>query len=264
MQEFPEPFDEKTNQLQTGAYTTFRTYHGSCVFHLKLHLARLMDTLRIANNSRELFTQDIRDCIKILSLKDLRQNYKIRVIIPFTENYEKLYIMQGDIATPTAQQYANGVKVLTAFYERKEPERKLSGFIAETSDIRKLVGNDVAEVLLVNKEGEITEGLSSNAFFVQNQFVITAEKDVLEGITRKIVLEACKELQIPVKYQAYKKDKLAACDEAFLTSTSRAVLPLTMIDTSQIGGGMPGDITRALMGAFTNKIDEGLEDIYTS
>ncbi len=263
-EEFCEAFDEKTNQLQAGAYTTFRTYKGSNVFQLSLHLERLAKTLRIAIININVFLQDIRNSLKSLYLKDASRNYRIRVIIPFSSNYEKLYIMQGELAEPSMDQYNQGVKVLTTFFERNEPERKLTGFIAETSDIRKLVRNDVAEILLVNNEGNITEGLSSNAFFVKKQSVITSEKDILAGITRKIVLVTCEELKIPVWYRALMTDEIASCDEAFITSTSRAVLPVTKIDTTQIGSGLPGEITRALIGAFTNKIEEGLEDIYSS
>jgi branched-chain amino acid aminotransferase len=73
---------------------------------------------------------------------------------------------------------------------------------------------------------------------------------ILAGITREVVLELLPGLGIPCREEPLRLEDLLAADEAFLTSTTREVVPVKEVDETRIGGGRPGPITRRVMEAF--------------
>ncbi|HCY00083.1 MAG TPA: hypothetical protein DG754_08090 [Bacteroidales bacterium] len=86
------------------------------------------------------------------------------------------------------------------------------------------------EALLVNDEGFITEGSRSNFFAVINNTLVTPpSKDVLEGVTRKMVIALAKQNSIPFQERPIHKRELDSFDGVFITGTSPKVLPITQI-----------------------------------
>jgi branched-chain amino acid aminotransferase len=101
-------------------------------------------------------------------------------------------------------------------------------------------------VVLLNERGEITEGPGFNVFAVMNQKVVTPVDGVLEGITRRSVLDICKELGIPADETSLPSEWLRAADEVFVTSTAGGVMPVTQIDGQAVGAGKVGPLTRRI------------------
>lgn len=256
--EFSCSFDEVSMTLPVGAYATFRTYGGCNAFHLEDHINRLLSTLRVAIYKQVLIKSSIRSALKLHILTSTDPDRRIRLIIPLTD-LKCLYILTEGLVTPSIQDYTNGVEVITAQLERVEPDRKQTGFIHESLNLRKQIKGVVKEVLLVGRHGYLLEGISSNAFFVKAGEVYTAGSGVLEGVTRKIVLDVCAHLEMSVNYSTIYLEDLTTCDEAFITSTSRGVLPVVKIDHTIIGLGHPGAVTRKIMEEFNSRIEEGLE-----
>ena len=87
------------------------------------------------------------------------------------------------------------------------------------------------EALLVNENNLITEGSRSNIFFLRNNILFTAPDNmILNGITRKYILEICSENNITVKYEPVNADEISDYDAVFMTGTSPMVLPFNRID----------------------------------
>lgn len=105
------------------------------------------------------------------------------------------------------------------------------------------------EALLCASDGSVAEGASSNLFMVKDGEVRTPGLDVgiLEGITRGQVLALARANGVPTRETRLRPDELRGADEAFITSATRAVLPVTRIDGAPVGEGGPGPITRRLM-----------------
>jgi branched-chain amino acid aminotransferase len=105
------------------------------------------------------------------------------------------------------------------------------------------------EAILCAADGTIAEGASSNVFAVRGGVVLTPPLDVgiLDGITRAKVLELARENGIPFAEARLSPDELRAADEVFITSATRAVLPVTRLDERAVGEGVPGPVTRRLM-----------------
>ncbi len=97
--------------------------------------------------------------------------------------------------------------------------------------------------VLTDAGGNITEGPGFNVFAYYEGTLLTPEKGVLEGITRRTVLDLADELGIPAKKDMFGLNTLNGADEVFITSTAGGVMPVTKINGKQVGIGTPGKIT---------------------
>src|SRR5690606_28451557 len=105
-----------------------------------------------------------------------------------------------------------------------------------------------ATELLYTWAGRVLECSRSNFFLVENGKLITAPVGtVLAGVTRNKVIEGAKILGIPVDESAVPVEKLKSCQEAFITGTTKRVMPVVEVDGQRIGSGRPGPVSRLLM-----------------
>jgi branched-chain amino acid aminotransferase len=141
------------------------------------------------------------------------------------------------------------------------PKAKLTRFIARANEVRHTMPRNVNEAILVNPQNELLEGLSSNFFAVKAGQLYTADEGVLAGVTRAFAIQAAESLKIPVNYSPIKMSEIVIIDEAFITSSSRGILPLRKIDQRVIGISTPGPRTRSLMAAFEALISERIQEI---
>jgi branched-chain amino acid aminotransferase len=111
------------------------------------------------------------------------------------------------------------------------------------------------EGIMRNFRGELAECTQSNFFIVKGGAALTPPIDagLLAGITREFLFEVGADAGIPVREQVLHDDDLFGADEAFLTSTTREVVPIVRVDSRVIGSGAPGPTTRALLAAFRKK-----------
>lgn len=112
---------------------------------------------------------------------------------------------------------------------------------------------------MVDPQGRFKEGLSSNFFVVLRGEVWTAEQGVLLGITRALVIECANQLDLPLRQKPPRLEDLPIIEEAFITSSSRGVLPVRQINQTTIGALCPGPITGKLMVAFAVSLEDQTE-----
>nr|WP_298684631.1 D-amino-acid transaminase [uncultured Dongia sp.] len=113
------------------------------------------------------------------------------------------------------------------------------------------------EAWLVEADGTVTEGSSTNAWIVKGGEVITYPKtnDILGGITRLSLLDLVKSTGIKLVERSFTLDEARTADEAFLTSSSSFVVPVTRIDGKPVGTGKPGPITQRLREIYVENVD---------
>ena len=102
---------------------------------------------------------------------------------------------------------------------------------------------------VVDAAGNVTEGPGFNVFAVKDGVVRTAARGVLEGVSRRTVIELCDALAIPLVVGVLPADELARADEVFLSSTGGGVLPIAKVDGHPLGA-FPGPITSRLHDAY--------------
>ncbi len=109
------------------------------------------------------------------------------------------------------------------------------------------------------RDGRITEGTASNAFIVDAEGRLRTHPEgpqILSGITRGVILELARAEGIPISLVPFSAEEAKAAREAFLTSTTSLLLPVTRIDDTRIGDGRPGPVTRRLAERYAAYLDE--------
>jgi D-alanine transaminase len=111
---------------------------------------------------------------------------------------------------------------------------------------------------LQHRNGTITEGSSSNVSIVVNGKIKThpATNLILNGITRKVILEVSKKSGIEINEESFSVEEMLNADEVFLTGTTTEVMPVIEIDKRKIGNGKSGPVTKQLQSLFKLKIKE--------
>ena len=109
-------------------------------------------------------------------------------------------------------------------------------------------GDETAVV--VDEYGHLVEGPGFNVFTVQDETIITPAQGMLEGVTRRTVLELTQAQGLGVEVRALTADETRGGDEVFITSTAGGIMPVTIVDGQTVGDGRPGPVTMALHTAY--------------
>ncbi len=156
--------------------------------------------------------------------------------------------------------YERGVKVALVATVRNHPGSvnpliKSNNLLNSALAMQEAVKRGAFEGVMRNYRGELAECSTANLFVVKSGAALTPPIDVglLAGITREFLFEIAAEAGIPMREQVLKDDDLFGADEAFLTSTTREIVPIVQVDERAVGSGRPGNVTKRLLAAFRKK-----------
>jgi branched-chain amino acid aminotransferase len=250
-----ELFDNSMLYEGESVYEVIRLISGYPVFFSD-HCERL-------DNSRKLIKRDmladsniLRSDIQKLVDSEKAKDINIKIVFNYNRSGKYLIYLIHSIY-PTKKQYLNGVKGTFCEAERKDPEAKLISQRLRAEIFDKLLMEDAYEAVLVNNGGFITEGSRSNIFFIKDDIVYTApDKSVLNGITRKHILEICREIGISVNYTLIPAVHLSNYECAFMTGTSPGVLPFYCIDNKSFNPGHK--IITELQKNYQKRVEESI------
>lgn len=254
--------DVASRHIPSGVYTTFRTYKKFFVLHLHDHFERLEESAKLTGHLITINSVRIRMELNKALMKYPSDEVRVRISVDLTANPGDVYLAIEELQLPSLEEYRLGVAAMTQVMHRENPEAKVTSFISEATQARRLsTGEKINEILMISDEGTVLEGLSSNFFGVQGDVVFTAGDGILPGITRKMVIEVAENTEIPVVYKNIKLTDINKLDEAFITGASRAILPVTQINNQPVGSGQVGTVTRRLQIAFQKNLDAAVEKI---
>ena len=188
-----------------------------------------------------------------------RPDFRLRLTLDLTDQPGDLYLSLQALTTPPDSAYQQGVPVITYQMQRWLPKAKLTRFIERSGAVRQSLPPGVNEALMFDEAGQLLEGLSSNFFAIIEGEIWTAEAGVLSGITRSLVLEGARQLGLTLHLQSACLSDVPRLQEAFITSSSRAVLPISRIDDHPLPSA-PGPLTGRLMGMY-ERLEERLEKL---
>lgn len=252
---------ETSKYTPVGAYTSFRTYDSFGVLRLTKHLDRLEETAKLAGFDIHLDRESLVNTLITLIAFSRMEEKRIRITIDLEKEIGKIYIAMEPLKVPSPEKYAQGIVCKTAEAHRDNPKAKLSNFLSRADNIRGQEQGEFDEILMFTADGDLLEGLSSNFYGVIGDTIYTAEEGVLSGTTRDFVLKIAEKLQIPVILQPVKVGDIDKLDEAFITSTSRSVLPIRMIDGISMKKVVPGPVTGKLSAEFAAELSSGIENM---
>jgi len=259
-----------------AVFDTTRTF-GGVIFKLQQHLERFYRSLAYMRIDPGLSQAEMADC----TMQVLQAN------LPLIGEQEDYWITQrvtrgvrvyddpGTSLTPTvliecqplpfaarAKFYRDGLPVIVPSVRRTPPEcmsprAKVHNYInLIQGDLEVKAQNPEAWAILLDINGNIAEGLGSNFFIVKDGGLITPrEQYVLGGISRETVMDLARDLGIEAKEADIDLFDVYTAEEAFVTSTSFCICPVSSINGATIGDGtIPGPVTNQLLSAYSELV----------
>ncbi len=241
-----------------GIFDFLRTYNG-VPFYMDAHINRLRKSAEQIGLAIPWSHDQIRDII----LETLRRNNhpesSIRLLVTggdspdgiFPVGNSRLIVMVSGIKVIPATWYESGVKITTTRIMRLFPEAKSINYIGGIRALEIARQQNAVESLYISAEKNILECTTSNFFGILSNRLITPKTGILPGITRKVIFDLVSDV-FETDTRQISLEELSQFDEAFITSSSREVLPVIQIDDLMIGDGHPGKVTRKIMALFTD------------
>jgi branched-chain amino acid aminotransferase len=254
-----------------GVYETLRTYRRR-PFLLDRHLRRLrtsagMIALGVPLSDKEL-TSRIDDTIAEASrVASNASEWYIRVLLtrgvgeltydPAATPTPSIVTIVKPHVDPPAELYTKGVRVIFSSIMRNHPDTvnpmiKSNNLMNCALAMQEGYRRGAFEVIMRNYRGELAECSVSNLFVVKDGTALTPplSAGLLPGITREFIFEVGQATDIPVQEAVLRDADIYGADEAFLTGTTREIMPIVQVEDRAIGSGAPGAITRKLHEAF--------------
>ncbi|WP_230199090.1 D-amino-acid transaminase [Risungbinella massiliensis] len=256
--------EDRGYQFGDGVYEVIRVYDQK-PFYLAEHLTRLFRSASEIRINLSFSIEELTKRLHTLINKNnlIHGNLYLQVsrgIAPRNHAFPKeakpvfiAYTIPSDRPIDTLEQ---GVKAITTQDIRwLRCDIKSLNLLGAVLAKQEAVDAGCSEAILI-RDQVVTEGSSTNIFFVKEGKLIThpANQLILHGITREIVLEQAKKLQLPIVFEALSHSEIGHVDECFMTSTTMEVCPIIQIDEKPIGDGTPGSLTRQLQAAYIEEI----------
>lgn len=238
-----------------GVFDFFKVEAGQPLF-LDFYLDRFYQSARLMELTVPLARPALVAVIQALIQRNDLPLSGIKIILTggYSANgYEpgepNLLLTQQPLTLPTPEQVATGIKVITHDYVRELPLAKTINYVTGIRLLKQMKVQGADDVVYHHR-GIVTEFPRANFFLVkQDNTVVTPATDVLGGITRQRLL-ALPQPPYPVLAGTVTLAEVYEAKEAFMTSTTKRVLPVVQIDDVVLGTGKPGPVTLALLQAL--------------
>jgi len=252
------PADKATLQVSDlsiqrgyGVFDFFKTLDGKPVF-LEDHLDRFFHSATKLRLDVGKTREELHHIIQ--RLQDANRVPDSGVRITLTGGYSpdgyslarpNLIITQQPLSTRLTEELSGSIRLVTWAHQRQMPDVKTIDYLMAIwlqPHIREKGADDV----LYHRDGFISECPRSNFFIVApNDTIVTPYRHILKGITRLKLLELASQ-RFKVEQRDIHLDELRTAKEAFITSTTRQLVPVVQVDSHIIGGGAMGEISRWL------------------
>jgi branched-chain amino acid aminotransferase len=259
-----------------GVFEGIRVYRGK-IFECESHLRRLFDSAKAICLKPPHTAEQLKSAMEETVRTNGFSDCYIRLVITRGVGYlglnpskcptPSVIIIADTIELYPQEMYNNGMSIITASVVRNHPNA-LSPRVKSLNYLNNILAKieaadaNVPEALMLNQEGNVAECTGDNIFIVHDAQVLTpgTADGILEGVTRKVIIQLCQKLSIPCAEKTMQRHDLYIADECFLTGTAAEVIPVTRIDGRVIGKGQPGPVTRKITEAFHLFVRQGSID----
>lgn len=243
-----------------GVYTITNTFETFKVLKLDAHLDRMENSARLAGIPLKLERPRLRAALRAMIAEAGFGDVRFRITAPAAAPDRLILSIEPFKGLPP-ETYSQGVRCVTVPNSaRHNPTAKTTDWMLDRKVIEDNLPPGVFTGLLLDAEGRILEGLSSNFYAVLDGELRTAGEGVLPGIAQQIVFEIAPEV-LSVRREAVSISDIPRFDEAFITSSSRGIVPVVEIDGQRIGSGTPGAITQTLRDRYRRWMETHLEPL---
>lgn len=255
-----------------GVYETMRTYGGT-PFLFDRHMQRLRRSAQMISLDVPLTNEELLDRIAATRAAADFGSRELYIRMLVTRGIGELtYDLKATpapsiviIVKPHVELardvYEKGVKATIVSIVRNHPRSvdpmiKSNNLMNSALAMQEAYQRGAFEGIMLNYRGELAECTTSNLFVVKDGVALTPplESGLLPGITREFVFRVGKEAGVEVREAVMVSADLFNADEAFLTGTTREIVPIVTVDDRQIGSGKPGPVTLRLLDAFRRAV----------
>jgi branched-chain amino acid aminotransferase len=255
-----------------GVFETLRVYNGTA-FRSQAHWDRLRQSASLIRLDIPFTESDYIDRLeRVVSANGLTEA-AVRVTVSrgvgprrFTLNYEQrptTIFSARPLPGYPEEMYHDGVKIVIAATRRNSPDAlnpaaKSANFLNSVLARAEAEDAGAFEAVMLNAEGFLTEGSTTNLFAVRRNELLTPslECGVLPGITRATVLEIAPELGIKTAEAMLRPEDMWQADEVFITNSTAEIMSVVEVENQSIGDGMPGKVTQELHEAYRELVKE--------
>lgn len=245
-----------------GVFDLLRTYDG-VPFKLREHVERLQRSASAIGLRLPWDTAELEATARDTYLRNDLPNATIRLVVTggASANFmtppgkPSLAVLIEPVAPASPQEYEAGVKIVSVEMARFLPHVKSLNYIGAIMAMQVAEPAGAVEALYRDPNGYVSECTRSNIFAFRGDQLITPQQEILDGITRAVVLEVAAD-GFNVSESALHYQDLLASDEVFITSSTKEILPVVQIDDQTIGSGKPGPRTRQLMAQFRTYVEQ--------
>lgn len=238
-----------------GVFDFFRTVEQTPLF-IDDHLARLRHSAATLRLTVPYTADELKQIIHELINRNQLTTSGIRITVTggnaadtYTPTTPNIIITQNSLTMDDVLDEQKGISLITEEYVRELPTVKSINYLMGVYLQQKVKDAGADDVLYV-KDGNISELPRSNIFVVNRQNeLVTANSNVLHGITRKHILQLAAQ-QMTVKEQAVTLTDVLAAKEVFVSSTTKRLLSVHKINGVSIGNGTTGPVTTELYHCF--------------
>ena len=246
-----------------GVYEVIPVYSHR-PFRLTEHLRRLqksLDGIQLKNPFTEIEWTGLVEQIIANNEGDDQYLYLhiTRGVAPRDHSFPKeviptVFIMSAPLVIASKELNATGVSAITAYDNRwLRCDIKAISLLPNVLLRQMAVDSDATETLLL-RDGFLTEGSASNIFVVKNNLLLVPPKShlMLPGITYDVVLELADKYQIPYEIREIPENDLRTADEILLTSSTKEIMSITLLDGKKVGSGKPGEVFKQMYQYYQN------------
>ncbi len=243
-------------------YEVLRVEEGVLLF-VEDHMQRLKNTFSIVSSKGNVSFDRIPGQLAILIKQNQIRSGAVKLLFFYFQDEFQIVFYQMQPYSPTEEEYITGVRTISLPLERLNPNAKIWN-----EDFRKKTNSEIKkanafEAVLVDRDGFVTEGSRSNIFFVKDNILFTPPlENVLPGITRKNVLEVCKRLNVKTEVCPILFMEITQFDAAFLTGTTRILVPISKID--DIHFNVENPLVERIINGFKEMVGEYISRIRIS
>ncbi len=255
-----------------SVYEVMRTYGGRPSL-VEEHLERLERSARKLALRIPIGRAEIgRRMDRLLERAGFEESY-IRVVVtrgvglpnidPELAGRPQVLFIAIPLSPPPPEMYEKGVDVVLVAIRRtsprsSNPDIKSGNYLNSIQAVMEAHQRNAFEGIMLNHEGNLTEASSSNVFLVSKGTLLTPAlaSGILQGITRRHVLQLAESHGIPTHERVIKPEELLDADEAFISSTIKEILPIAHVDSKQIPC-CPGPLTMRLLSLYREEVAGG-------
>ncbi|HET8845879.1 MAG TPA: aminotransferase class IV [Ktedonobacteraceae bacterium] len=246
-----------------SAFESLRTYNRH-LFHLDEHLTRLYHSASIIDLEISETREQIAGIIRATVERNEYRHAAVRLLVTGGDSEDgvlavgkpKLLVMISPLGERDMQRFERGYYLITSRLQREVPEAKTSSYTSAIRALKEAARLGADDALFVNESGHIQEATRSNFFLFRGDTLVTPAAEILLGVTRGVVLDLARG-RFSIEERAIPLEELAQADEAFVTSSSREIVPVVRVDEQIIGDGKPGLRTTELEQRFIALVEEG-------